>query len=1707
MKSLPASALLAVALAVTALSFGYITFKSAETPPLVLAPQAQTAQVGSSLPSGLVAHLPFDNSVTDSLGNTTSWNGSASYSVGKVGSGSASFSGSNYVVINSQVYPVSGGTVAFWFKANSGTLTGSYGGSGNQRAPTLSISSTGNLKWEFSDFSDAGGDTGVKVADGQWHHAAMVYNTNQTKIYIDGSLVATDDVPAPSDFFDQVHIGHYGNYGSLFAKGLIDDFRIYNRELTAAQVSAIRAYTGVVADTAAPAISNVSVSGISMTEARLSWTTNEVADTYVSYGLTASYGNNSVLKDTGTGMVVSHTQTISGLQPGSTYNYRVTSKDAAGNSASSANGTFTTLAPPNSAPTITLAPISSTTVTPATITLSATASDSDGTISRVEFYNGAALLGSDTIAPYSYTWSGVVLGTYNITAKAVDNSGASATSNVQVASVTGCPAGTALSGTTCIPSSTAFKIGSRVQTYNTNTINVRQVPEGTILGTQSIGTSGTVVAGPSYAQGLWWWQVNYDSGADGWSVENFLKISPVTNPPITDTTAPSTPSNLTATAASVSQINLSWSPSTDTVGVTGYRIYRNGTQVATAVGTTYANTGLTPATSYSYRVAAYDAAGNLSPQSAAVSATTLTSTPTTYSVTITKSGTGSGTVTSTGSINCGTTCTANGTPGQTVTLTATPAAGSTFTGWSGACTGTATTCSFTLNANSTVNATFNTVAATTYSLSLTTSGSGSVTKTVNGSATTATSFPAGTAVTLSATPAAGYTFSGWSGACSGTGSCTVTMNANTAVTAAFSQIVTGGSNYYVTPTGAGARNGADWGNAYAGLPTSLVAGATYHLAPGSYPKLTVTSSGTAAAPITIRRSLELPANQPVAAADRVVFAGGSSVSGSNVIIDGKGWQGMSFGTSGSISMPSGAVANILTGSNVTLRNAFFEGNFNGAYASLGIRPPSTGVTRVEYTDFYKSSYEDIIGISPTATGGDIVFDHNVFRDNNNPGQTSAPHRDIVNTWTGTGGYGLVISNNIYYNTPGRAAIQGDGFLLQDSYGGSAAKLKKVEVFNNVAFGTARLIAFGSLNSGSNTFNVYNNTTIDTTFNSTFGVSSQSPAPAATFANNINNSTANAAFNNRNPSSIAAVYGADGRPFTADDAFALTSASTGAHNKATGSLIPSADIIGGARNGVADLGAYEYSGTVVPPTTYSVTITKSGTGSGTVTSTGSINCGTTCTANGTPGQTVTLTATPAAGSTFTGWSGACTGTATTCSFTLNSNSSVNATFNTVVVADPVVTITKSGTGSGTVTSTGSINCGSVCSSVGILGMTVNLTATPAAGSSFGGWSGVTGCSTATTCSFTLNANSTVNAAFNTVVVTNYSLSLTTSGSGSVTKTVNGSATTATSFPAGTAVTLSATPAAGYTFSGWSGACSGTGSCTVTMNANTAVTAAFSQIVTGGSNYYVTPTGAGLKNGTSWANAWADTTGIAWASVPAGSTIYLDGGVTSASYKAFTTGKGGTSNTARITIKRSEEAGHNGTVNLVSPIQVNHPYVTIDGVDRAKFIIKVSGGGTGAQGSVNVASAANYFEIKNSTLTGTFSGSWGHSLGIAAPTALVSRNLFNGSASEDQMNFTGSGGAYTIEYNTFQNNINNDSVHRDVANPYVSGGYDLNIIGNTVSNTKDVFLLQNPTKLKTVTIKDNTFTNTAYAFRFGTGSAKAESVIQSNNTFVNSQGIAL
>jgi len=89
-----------------------------------------------------------------------------------------------------------------------------------------------------------------------------------------------------------------------------------------------------------------------------------------------------------------------------------------------------------------------------------------------------------------------------------------------------------------------------------------------------------------------------------------------------DTESPTVPTNLAATPVSPTQVNLTWTASTDNVGVTGYKVFRNGGQIGTSATTSYSDSTCSPSTTYTYNVSAYDAAGNNSAQSAPAVATT-----------------------------------------------------------------------------------------------------------------------------------------------------------------------------------------------------------------------------------------------------------------------------------------------------------------------------------------------------------------------------------------------------------------------------------------------------------------------------------------------------------------------------------------------------------------------------------------------------------------------------------------------------------------------------------------------------------------------------------------------------------------------------------------------------------------------------------------------------------------------------------------------------------------------------------------------------------------------------------------------------------------------------------------------------------------------------------------------------------------------------
>ncbi|MCB2380559.1 PQQ-dependent sugar dehydrogenase, partial [Hymenobacter sp. BT635] len=176
-----------------------------------------------------------------------------------------------------------------------------------------------------------------------------------------------------------------------------------------------------------------------------------------------------------------------------------------------------------------------------------------------------------------------------------------------------------------------------------------------------------------------------------------------------------------------------------------------------------------------------------------------------------------------------------------------------------------------------------------------------------------------------------------------------------------------------------------------------------------------------------------------------------------------------------------------------------------------------------------------------------------------------------------------------------------------------------------------------------------------------------------------------------------------------------------------------------------------------------------------------------------GSLVSLTATPATGFVFSGWSGDATGTANPLSVTMSANKTITATF--TAAPTTTYTLTTPVIGSGTVSK--NPNAASYAS-----GTVVSLTATPAAGFTFAGWSGeATG--TANPLAVTMSADKTITATFTAVPAATFTLTTTSSGSGTVSKSPDQA-----SYAEGAVVSVTATPAAGFTFAGWSGDATGT-----------------------------------------------------------------------------------------------------------------------------------------------------------------------------------------------------------------------------------------------------------------------------------------------------------
>ncbi len=292
---------------------------------------------------------------------------------------------------------------------------------------------------------------------------------------------------------------------------------------------------------------------------------------------------------------------------------------------------------------------------------------------------------------------------------------------------------------------------------------------------------------------------------------------------------------------------------------------------------------------------------------------------------------------------------------------------------------------------------------------------------------------------------------------------------------------------------------------------------------------------------------------------------------------------------------------------------------------------------------------------------------------------------------------------------------------------------------------------------------------------------------------------------------------------------ITSGSSGSGSKAVGYSV-SANTGTSPRTGTLTVAGQTFTVTQAGASQYTLSVSGAGTGGGTVTSTDNkINCGSTCSAAYIAGATVALTAVSNNGATFIGWSGAgCSGTGN-CSITLTADTNVTATFASCTFSiAPAANQFGASSGTGNVAVSASSSSCTWTAASNALWITItsggsgtgngNLRYTVSANT---GASSRTGTLTIAGQTFTITQDG----------IPQYTLTVSKTGTGSGLITsadgsINCGTTCSAVYNGGSSITLTAASDNGYIFTGWSGGgCSGTGTCTVSVNVSTTITAAF------------------------------------------------------------------------------------------------------------------------------------------------------------------------------------------------------------------------------------------------------------------------------------------
>lgn len=309
-----------------------------------------------------------------------------------------------------------------------------------------------------------------------------------------------------------------------------------------------------------------------------------------------------------------------GLTAGTTYTYTVAAYDAAGNTSAQSSPFNVTTQTPDTTPPSVPTGLSANAVSTSEIDLSWTASTDNVGVTGYKVYRNGTLV--TTVTATSYNNTGLAAGTsYSFTVSAIDAAGNESAQSAPVSQSTQAPDTTPPSVPTGL-SATAVSSSEIDLSWSASTDNVGVAGYNVYRNGVKVGsTSGSLTykdtglaASTTYA-----YSVSAFDAAGNESAQSSA-VNATTQTP--DTTPPSVPTGLTVGNATTSQLTVTWSASTDNVGVVGYHVFRNGTQVATTTTASYQDSGLTANTTYSYTVSAFDAAGNESAQSAAANGTT-----------------------------------------------------------------------------------------------------------------------------------------------------------------------------------------------------------------------------------------------------------------------------------------------------------------------------------------------------------------------------------------------------------------------------------------------------------------------------------------------------------------------------------------------------------------------------------------------------------------------------------------------------------------------------------------------------------------------------------------------------------------------------------------------------------------------------------------------------------------------------------------------------------------------------------------------------------------------------------------------------------------------------------------------------------------------------------------------------------------------------